>query len=471
MKRLICILLVFLLIAGCYQQRITPSAQTETIQPTQTTSALPALIPSSVPTTPAPSITPCPLLPSFAPVCNYELCFAEEVLTVEGDPIDSEIRTLLSIEETSKKEFLERFTNLIQRADDLSKTIRILSGRGRTFTADRKEKTVRALFLLVSNGMLDTIQSAYISCQGEGEELPLDDYVAALEALAQDVLDMEERTVPFFSLDAGAVKDYKSVLSRYMGEDFVPNEAFSALEELVQTEAYALNTALQADPEAARKKAPISLGDYTRNVSFLRKITHEFCSMPGISLPIPFYYDADEEMDLLELAYRHYPGKAFARAYAAQTSEEQQTRWANASDAYIEGISVHGSNVILSYLEEFGLEYVQYCWYREMLYATLTGVCALLIHYYGYTEKDLAAYLQGWGAEEYMDYLYQRALADPFRSLIASYGYYQYLDICEAAMDAGCESEQRFLTDYLAAGPAPFEALKAYMIDLYEKQG
>ena len=60
---------------------------------------------------------------------------------------------------------------------------------------------------------------------------------------------------------------------------------------------------------------------------------------------------------------------------------------------------------------------------------------------------------------------------DPFDSLVAVYGYYAYLDICQAALDAGCESEARFLADYLAAGPAPYGPLKEYMVGLYENAG
>ena len=56
-------------------------------------------------------------------------------------------------------------------------------------------------------------------------------------------------------------------------------------------------------------------------------------------------------------------------------------------------------------------------------------------------------------------------------TLLSVNGYWQYLDICQAALDAGCETEQRFLQDYLASGPAPYEALKEYMVGLYQNQG
>ena len=207
-------------------------------------------------------------------------------------------------------------------------------------------------------------------------------------------------------------------------------------------------------------------------LSLLRRITQDLCSLPdGSLLPVTYVTEQEKEMDLLQLAFRYYPGMTFLKAYGAQAPEEQQARWASAPDGYLAGLAVHGSYAVISYLESFELEYVQYRWYEEMLYKTLTGISALLIHYYGYSEADLAEYLKSWGAESFTEYLYNAAMFDPFECVIASYGYYQYLDICQAALDAGCENEQRFLQDYLAAGPAPFRELKEYMVSLYQIEG
>ncbi len=159
------------------------------------------------------------------------------------------------------------------------------------------------------------------------------------------------------------------------------------------------------------------------------------------------------------------------KTYAAQGDEAQQARWANAPNGYLAGLAIHCSFAVTQYLDGFGLDYVQYRWYEEMLYQALTGITALQIHYYGYTKEDIADYLKSWGAEGFADYLYEKAMADPFDSVVAVYGYSRYLEICQAALDAGCDSEERFLRDYMAAGPAPFEALKEYMVSQYQKQG
>ena len=49
--------------------------------------------------------------------------------------------------------------------------------------------------------------------------------------------------------------------------------------------------------------------------------------------------------------------------------------------------------------------------------------------------------------------------------------YIEELGDCDAALSAGCPDETVFLRDYLAAGPAPYAALKEYMVSLYQNRG
>ena len=472
MKRLISALLSLFLLVGCGQRVIAPAAHSAEPTAAQTAAVLPTAPASAEPATPIPTEPPQRSLPMYAPKGTNAALFCEELISLDGEPLGSKIHSLLTAKGLSKAEYFDRFTEIVLCINELSDSVRHLLDEGRTLTESRRERTVAALTELLSEETLSALQDAYSNCQGEGQELPVGEYAASLEALLKDVQRMESREVPFYSLDADGANDYRIVLSRYMGEPVVPLEVFQVLEALLQTEAYALAAALQMDPEAPRKKEPISLGSYEQNMAFLTRVAQELCPLPdGGQLVFPPKNRSTEKMDLLELAFRVYPGMAWFKAYADRTPKEQQVRWAYASDGYLAGLAIHGSNAVIPYLDSFGLDYVQYRWYEDMLYATLTGMSALLIHYYGYSEKELAAYLQGWGAQEYVDYLYEKAMFDPFESLVASYGYYQYLDICEAAMAVGCESEQRFLQDYLAVGPAPFEPLKEYMVGLYENAG
>ena len=245
MKRLICILLVLSLLLGCEQRviaqlpetRETPTALAATPQPTDT----------PAPPTPGPTATPRPVLATFAPQGDQEALFPEELLSQEGEPVCSLVRSLLS-ETLSKAEFYDRFLALIRQVDGLDAGLLALSDRGRTLTADRRDKTAEALTALMGDETLSALQAAYDACPGEGAALPLSDYAASVDALVRDVTGMGPRTVPFFSLDDSAARDYRTALSRYMGEPVVPLTALQALEDLVQTEAYAIATALQADP-------------------------------------------------------------------------------------------------------------------------------------------------------------------------------------------------------------------------------
>ncbi len=472
MKRLISLLLIPLFLLGCGQRIITSSVENapQDTLPTQRAPQDPALDREA--STPLPTATPRPTLSTYGPKEAAEALFPEELLSHDGEPISSELSALLSAKGLSKSEFYDRFSQVIRRIESLDRTLLELAEKGRTLTKERKEKTADALSKLLSDETLLALQSAFSSCPGDSQELPVREYVACLSALVRDVRKLEDRTVPFFSLGNDAVNDYKTVLSRYMGEPVVPQDIFVALDRLVETEAYALAAALTTDPEVARKKETISYGSYEQDMAFLRKIAETLCPLPdGAELPDPSYMGSTEDMDLLELAFRRYPGMAFLNLFAAHSSEEQQMRWANAPYGYLAGIAVHRSFAVIPYLDGIDRNYVQYRWYEDMLFTTMTGISALLVHYYGYTDAELKEYLKSSGAEAYADVLYEKAMFDPFESLIASYGYYRYLDICQAALDAGCNSEQAFLQDYLSVGPAPYAQLKQYMVDLYKNQG
>lgn len=468
MKRLISLSLVLVLLIGCTQKVISPTSEIQ-----QTTVPQITIVPTVEPVTPAPSPaqTPQPVLPTLVPKSTVEALFPEELFSQDGEPVGSEVASLLAAEGLSKDQYYDRFYEVVHFIDTMDADLQRMADQGRTLTEDRKDRTVLALSSLMSEETLDALQTVYAQCAGEGRELPVKEYTAALSALIDHLGKMEPRTDPYFALDAA--NDYRTVLDRYMGEPVSPQTVFNAMEALMETEAYALGAALMMDPEAVRKKEPISYGNYAEDIAFLIRVTQELCPLPdGSDLPVPPETEAARDMDLLELGFRLYPGMAYLNAYASHGSEEQQARWANASDGYLAGLAVHCSYAVTPYLaDSFGRDYVQYRWYEDMLYVTMTGMSSLLIHYYGYSSTDLAEYLKAWGAQEYTGYLYEKAMNDPFEGLVASYGYYRYLDICEACMDAGCPSETQFLRDYLAAGPAPFQELKGYMVGLYKNQG
>lgn len=473
MKRLVSILLVLLLLAGCGQQVITPMQQnTATIVPAAT--AFPTASPVQETETPTPRATETPrlVLPTFAPMESAEELFPEELLRADGDPIRSKVRALCTAQGMTKTAFFAQFQKLIQLVDDLDAKMLRFATAGRTLTADRKAETVASLTALMNDQILRTLQETYDRCDGAGESLPVIDFSRAMKVLIRDVGGMQDRTATYFDFGPDVPRAYIKTLSRYMGETVVPADVFDALEALMETEAIALNAALKADPEAGRKKEPISLGSFEENIAFLIDVSKDLCPLPdGAVLPVPTKAEDEEDMDLLFLAYRYYPGLGYLEAYAAGVREEQRPRWADAPEGYLRGLAVHNSFAILPYIEVkgFELEYLQYKWYEHMLDVTMTAMASLLIHYYGYTEKDLSAYLKSWGAESFANYLYAKAMNDPFDSLVTAYGYWRYLDVCETALDAGCPTEKQFLWDYLAAGPAPFEALKGYMVSLYQK--
>ena len=471
MKRLACVLIALLLLIGCGQKVISPVVETVETAHAPAGTALPTSMPTAEPATPVPTQTPVPVLPTFAPAKAAQARFPEELLSLEGDPVCFDVRCLL-MEGLTKGAFLERFNEIVRHINTMDENLRQLAEEGRTLTAERKERIAAALMELVEDDMLSALLDAYAKCPGEGAELSVSELTAAVKRFLRDMEGTEDRTIPFFALGPAAAREYVSVLARYMGEPIRVDDVFAALEAAAETDAIALSAALQSDPEAARKKHPISFGSLEQDMAFLVNATQTLCPLPdGAALPALYVQEGEGELDLLQLAEHFYPGRTFLQIYAAHAPEEQRARWANAPMGYLMGLAIHNAQTIIPDLEEFGLDYVQYRWYEEMLYQALTGITALQIHYYGYTKADIADYLKSWGAEDFADYLYEKAMADPFDSVVTIYGYSHYLEICQAALDAGCDSEERFLRDYMAAGPAPFEALKEYMVSRYQKQG
>ena len=139
MKRLICVLLILSMLMGCGRQVISPvqeayaspAAPVATFQPTATPSEAP---------TPDPTATPRSSLATYPPLIDSKALFPEEILSVDGEPIGSMVRSLLEADGISKVAFYDRFLEIVHRADELDSEILRLTDQGRTLTADRKEQ-------------------------------------------------------------------------------------------------------------------------------------------------------------------------------------------------------------------------------------------------------------------------------------------------------------------------------------------
>ena len=470
MKRYLCLFLAFFLLLGCSQAIIRPQGQgSASEQPAQT--PVPTGAPLTAAPTEAPTPAPAPVsaLPTFPPF-SREVRFAEQALSFDAEPFASQLFGLLQAPGDGKEAFYARFQALIEGLGEAERELDRLSASGRTMSQDRAAQTIESLRALSSAENLDALADVYAALPGDGEPLPAAAFSAAVDALCRKLESLPPREETFYVL--GAAADYRKALCGYLGEDVLPKDLLLGMETLAQTAAYALQDALNADPEAARKKEPLTFGSLDMDLAFLRRVTETDLPLPSTEeLPPLALRPGYEKMELPKLAFYTYPGMGYLKVFASLCPEAQQARWADAPAGYLAGLSLHGSYSILAYLGDFGADYVLYRWYEELLYATLTGISALLIHYYGYSRSDLADYLSAWGAASFADYLFDQAMFDPFDSLVAVYGYYAYLDICQAALDAGCESEARFLADYLAAGPAPCGPLKEYMVGLYENAG
>ena len=93
----------------------------------------------------------------------------------------------------------------------------------------------------------------------------------------------------------------------------------------------------------------------------------------------------------------------------------------------------------------------------------LYALSDIYIHYDGYTPKQLAVFLAGYGfPESSSDLIYQTLLAEPGAYLPYAVGYLEFLELRNTAEEVwGAEySDYAFHEFLLETGPMPFEILE-----------
>ncbi|MBQ7278477.1 MAG: hypothetical protein IJR17_04670 [Clostridia bacterium] len=421
MKRLLPLVLLVLLL-GC-------SLEDPLADRTQTLTASVSLSPSPTGTS-LPTQNPLPPLPTLEP--RGDAVFAEELFSFEGSGLLLEYAAL---EPKGISAFALKLEALAVQLQSLSDEGRGLTAREGMLTASNLEPLLQREKLAESAGKL------------------------------MDVLKNQNRTESFFTDDGTGAEAYREALSRYMGEAAAPGDMLLALETQLETQAHILGAILDADSQVVRKQSPFTKGSFEKDMALLYGATEELC--PSVPLKMIESDVLGAAGDIPRMAFWYYPGQCYLAAYGE--AGDQAPRWRNASMGYLWGLGIHFSHSVLPYLSDMGTAVVLYGWNERLLEEALTGVSALLIHYYGYSEAELEQYLSAWGAGDHGEVFYNRAMDDPFTSLVGVYGYTRYTSLMEEAIALGCKDERQFLDDYLALGPAPYAELREHLLAKYEK--
>jgi hypothetical protein len=191
---------------------------------------------------------------------------ADLILESRLHPETSQNPTFQQIKRYISPEYHSETEALIEDLGETERELDRLSASGRTVSSDRAAQTIESLRALSSAENLDALADAYAALPGDGEPLPAAAFSTAVDALSRKLESLPPREETFYAL--GAAADYRKALCGYLGEDVLPKDLLLGLETLAQTAAYALQDALNADPEAARKKEPLTFGSLDRDLAF-----------------------------------------------------------------------------------------------------------------------------------------------------------------------------------------------------------
>lgn len=165
------------------------------------------------------------------------------------------------------------------------------------------------------------------------------------------------------------------------------------------------------------------------------------------------------------LAHEGYPGHLYQNVYFRLQNRPLLSYALNFS-GYTEGWATYAENYSYKYFvyskDEVGIlrnnMNVSLCMY---------GICDIGIHYYGWDETKVLAFLNEHGAydEDTARSLYTNIIDEPGSYLKYTVGYVEFLKLKDAVKETmgNRYSELAFHTYVLSAGPAPFDVLKDYM--------
>lgn len=165
------------------------------------------------------------------------------------------------------------------------------------------------------------------------------------------------------------------------------------------------------------------------------------------------------------LAHEGYPGHLYQNVYHRQL-ERPLLSYALNFSGYTEGWATYAELYSYKYLgyskDETGIlrnnMIVSLCMY---------GICDIGIHYYGWGEDKVLAFLNEHGSydEETAHSLYTNIIDEPGSYLKYTIGYMEFIKLKDATKTflADDYSEMAFHKFVLSAGPAPFDVLKNYM--------
>lgn len=165
------------------------------------------------------------------------------------------------------------------------------------------------------------------------------------------------------------------------------------------------------------------------------------------------------------LAHEGYPGHLYQNVYYRQQDRPLLSYALNFS-GYTEGWATYAELYSYKYLG-YSKDEVGILRNNMIISLCIYGLCDIGIHYYGWGENEVLAFLNENGSydEATAHSLYTNIIDEPGSYLKYTIGYMEFMKLKEAAKTCwgGDFSEMAFHEYVLSVGPAPFDVLKSYM--------
>lgn len=171
------------------------------------------------------------------------------------------------------------------------------------------------------------------------------------------------------------------------------------------------------------------------------------------------------------LAHEGYPGHLYQNVYYRQQNGPLLSYALNFS-GYTEGWATYAELYSYKYLG-YSKDEIRILRNNMIVSLCIYGICDIGIHYYGWGQDDVSAFLNEHGTydEETVHSLYTNIIDEPGSYLKYTIGYMEFMKLKKAAQENWGQqfSEMAFHTFVLSIGPAPFDVLNRYM-DSYRPQ-
>lgn len=166
------------------------------------------------------------------------------------------------------------------------------------------------------------------------------------------------------------------------------------------------------------------------------------------------------------VVHEGYPGHMY-QTVSCLSGDIHPLRYILAPTGYEEGWATYVENYCYRYagLSETFTEFLQA---DQTATLCLYALSDILIHYEGYTPKELHTYLSLYGfSEEVSDLIYQTLLSEPLSYLPYAIGFLEFLELREAAKDlwGDAYTDYKYHSFLMETGPMPFSMLEELLIN------